>query len=208
MQMSCMMSRVKKYCFAAGCGLLLPLLFSCAQPEARLPLTPLNEETMTQDYLIGAEDIIEVMVWKNPDLSRVVNVRPDGRISLPLIGDVQAAGLTAIQLRDSISESLKNYYKQTPEVSVIVNQVNSYAIYVLGEVRTPGKYVVKSGTTFLQAVTLAGGFTDFASKSNILLRRRGIGDAQETAIGIAYKDVLVGKQSNILLKPGDTIIIP
>jgi polysaccharide export outer membrane protein len=163
---------------------------------------------MTQDYLIGAEDIIEVMVWKNPDLSRVVNVRPDGRISLPLIGDVQAAGLTAIQLRDSISESLKNYYKQTPEVSVIVNQVNSYAIYVLGEVRTPGKYVVKSGTTFLQAVTLAGGFTDFASKSNILLRRRGIGDAQETAIGIAYKDVLVGKQSNILLKPGDTIIIP
>ena len=127
---------------------------------------------------------------------------------MPLIGDVQAAGLTAEHLRDVIAEKLKSYYKEPPQISVILQQVNSYAIYVLGEVRSPGKYVVKTKTTFLQAVTLAGGFTDFASKNRILIRRRGDEHAQESSMSIKYKDVIAGRQNNILLKPGDTIIIP
>ena len=200
--------QTKLYGFLIGCGALLLFLDSCAQSHIQLPPTPLEEQTITQNYVIGSEDIIEVMVWKNPDLSRVVNVRPDGKISLPLVGDIQAAGQTAVQLRDSIAESLEQYYKQPPQVSVIVNQVNSYAIYILGEVQAPGKYVVKSGTTFLQAVTLAGGFTEFASKNRIMLRRRGTEESHETSASITYRDIISGKQSNILLQPGDTIIIP
>jgi polysaccharide export outer membrane protein len=191
-----------------GCGVLLPLLFSCTPPEVRLPAPPPEEQSLSQDYLIGPEDVVEVMVWKNPDLSRVVNVRPDGKISLPLIGDLQAAGLTAEQLRDEVTKKLKVYYKEPPQVSVIVRQVNSYAIYILGEVRSPGRYVVKTGTTFLQAVTLAGGFTDFAATNRIMVRRRGKKGAKETVIHIRYKDVIAGKQDNILLKPGDTLIVP
>jgi polysaccharide export outer membrane protein len=188
--------------------MLLPLLFSCAPPEIQLPSTPVEEHAVLQDYLIGPEDVIEVMVWKNADLSRVSNVRPDGKISLPLIGDIQAAGLTAVQLKEAIAEHLKTYYKEPPQVSVIVQQVNSYAIYVLGEVRSPGRYVVKTGTTFLQAVTLAGGFTDFAGTNRIMVRRRGNEVSQETAMAIRYKDIIAGKQSNVMLRPGDTIVIP
>ena len=190
------------------CALLL--LTSCATyPTAQLTPEDLSkEEGIPSTYQIGAEDVLEVQVWKNPDLSRVVTVRPDGKISLPLIGDIQAAGLTATQLKEVVTEKLKAYYKEPPEVSVLVQQVNSYAIYILGEVSSPGKYVVKSGTTFLQAITLAGGFTPFASTSNITLLRKGK-EGKETAVRINYKDILAGKlEYNILLKPGDTIIVP
>jgi polysaccharide export outer membrane protein len=134
-------------------------------------------------------------------------VRPDGKISLPLIGDVLAAGLTATQLTEAVTEKLQAYYKEPPQVTVIVNQVNSYAIYILGEVRTQGKQVVRSGTTFLQAISLAGGFTPFASTKKITLRRRG-STGNETVMSIRYKDVMTGKQANLVLKPGDTIIVP
>jgi polysaccharide export outer membrane protein len=134
-------------------------------------------------------------------------VRPDGKISLPLIGDVQAAGLTASQLTEAVTEKLKAYYKEPAQVTVIVHQVNSYAIYMLGEIRGQGKHVVRSGTTFLQAISIAGGFTQFASTSKITLRRRGA-DGQESVIPIRYKDVLAGQQANLILKPGDTIIVP
>jgi len=166
-----------------------------------------EEELLSQDYIIGSEDSVEVQVWKNPDLSRTVTVRPDGKISLPLIGDVQAAGQSAAQLTEAVTEKLKAYYKEPAQVTVIVNQVNSYAIYVLGEVKGQGKHVVRSGTTFLQAISLAGGFTPFASKNKITLRRRG-GDGKETALLIRYKDVLAGQQANLILKPGDTILVP
>lgn len=199
---------LKKIKSIVGCGIVLFFFTSCASTDVQ-PSIPHTEESFdAQDYLIGAEDVVEVIVWKNADLSRTTNVRPDGKISLPLIGDVQAAGRTAEHLRDVIAEKLKSYYKEPPEISVILQQVNSYAIYVLGEVRSPGKYVVKTETTFLQAVTLAGGFTDFASKNRILVRRKGDGHVQESSMSIKYKDVLAGRQNNILLKPGDTVIIP
>jgi polysaccharide export outer membrane protein len=185
----------------------MTLLVSCAEHAGQLPLLAEEEKVGEQEYLIGPEDVVEVMVWKNPDLSREVTVRPDGKLSLPLIGDVQAAGITVPQLTEQIAEKLKGYYKEPPQVSVIVRQVNSYAVYVLGAVRNPGRYVVKSGTTFLQAIALAQGFTEFAATKKIILRRRVAG-GEEAAMPVRYQDVVAGKQQNIVLKPGDTIIVP
>lgn len=190
------------------------LLVACATPAGDVAPTPPEGDAgqadapSTEDYQIGAEDVVEVMVWKNEDLSRVVNVRPDGKISLPLIGDLQAAGKTAEGLRVTIADELKQYYKEPPPVSVIVQQVNSYAIYVLGQVQNQGRYVVKSGTTFLQALSLAGGFTPYASRNRVVLRRKRPDGQGETATRIRYKDVVVGKQANILLRRGDTIVVP
>ena len=192
-----------------SCSLLFPLLYACSAQVAPSPtaMSSQEEDALSQDYVIGADDSVEVQVWKNPDLSRTVTVRPDGKISLPLIGDVSAAGQTATQLTEAVTEKLKVYYREPAQVTVIVSQVNSYVIYVLGEVKTQGKQVVHSGTTFLQAVSLAGGFTQFASTSKITLRRRD-STGKETAIAIRYKDVLTGRQANLVLKPGDTIIVP
>ena len=186
--------------------LLLPLLHSCTPPIP--PATLPGEATSPmEEYALGAEDSVEVQVWKNPDLSRTVTVRPDGKVSLPLVGDVQASGLTAMQLAEAVTEKLQAYYKEPAQVTVIVNPVNSYAIYMLGEIRNQGKQQVRSGTTFLQAISLAGGFSQFASTNRIVLRRRD-NDGKEISIPIPYKDVLAGHQPNMVLKPGDTIIVP
>jgi polysaccharide export outer membrane protein len=192
-----------------SCSLLFPLLYACSAQVAPSPtaISSQEEEALSQDYVIGPEDSVEVQVWKNPDLSRTVTVRPDGKISLPLIGDMPAAGQTVTQLTEAVTEKLKTYYKEPAQVTVIVNQVNSYMIYVLGEVRLQGKQVVRSGTTFLQSIALAGGFTPFATTSKITLRRRD-STGKETVIPIRYKDVLNGQQANLVLKSGDTIIVP
>jgi polysaccharide export outer membrane protein len=159
-----------------------------------------------KDYKLGPEDVIEVIVWKNSDLSRTVTVRPDGKISLPLVGDVQVAGNTVTEVTENITQKLQEFYREPPHVSVIVQQVNSYAIYILGEVSKPGKYVVKTGTTFLQAMALAGGLTQFSSGKRILIRRRLTLD-KETALQLRYKDVVSGKRENVILKAGDVIIV-
>src|SRR5215467_11579568 len=201
--------RVKWYRTLVGYSFLFPLLYACSAqvPSSPTAMPSQEEEALPQDYVIGSEDSVEVQVWKNPDLSRTVTVRPDGKISLPLIGDVQAAGQTAAQLTDAVTEKLKTYYKEPAQVTVIVHQVNSYAIYVLGEVKGQGKQVVRSGTTFLQAISLAEGFTPFASKNKIALHHRD-SDSKETVLLIRYKDILAGQQANLILKPGDTIIVP
>jgi polysaccharide export outer membrane protein len=191
-----------------GASVILGLCSACSQPVLQNPPTPIELPVTTEEYLIGSEDVIEVMVWKNPDLSRVVNVRPDGKVSLPLIGDIKAAGRTATQLQDELTERLKAYYKELPPVSVIVQQVNSYAIYIVGEVKSPGKYVVKSGTTFLQAIALAGGFNEFAATKKILVRSIDSQALKETATSVNYKEVVTGRKNNIFLNPGDTIIVP
>lgn len=192
---------------------MITLLYACAPSVMDIPSVPPEMQSAEQnvpveDYQIGAEDVVEVMVWKNQDLSRVVNVRPDGKISLPLIGDLQAAGQTPEQLKTSIAASLKQYYKEPAQVSVIVQQINSYAVYILGQVQTPGRYVVKSGTTFLQALSLAGGFSPYAGTNRIILRRQRQNGQGETAMRLRFQDVVVGKQQNILLSRGDTIVVP
>jgi polysaccharide export outer membrane protein len=159
-----------------------------------------------QDYKLGPEDVIEIIVWKNSDLSRTVTVRPDGKISLPLVRDVQVAGNTVAEVTEKITRKLHAFYREPPQVSVIVQQVNSYAIYILGTVNNPGKYLVKTGTTFLQAMALAGGLTQFASGNRTLIRRRVTSD-KETALQLRYKDVVSGKRVDVMLKAGDVIIV-
>jgi polysaccharide export outer membrane protein len=188
---------------------LLCILCSCAKVAVQHPFTISAEPQGDDDYQLGPEDIIEVLVWKNADLSKVVTVRPDGRISLPLIGDVQASGLTAIQVKEVISGKLEEYYKEPPLVSLIVQQANSYVIYVMGEVQRPAQYQVKRGTTFLQAIALAGGFTPFASTNNIVVLRKSNENNLQISITIRYKDIVSGRNlgNNILLRPGDTVVI-
>ncbi|HJS66386.1 MAG TPA: polysaccharide biosynthesis/export family protein [Nitrospiraceae bacterium] len=164
---------------------------------------------VTSDYTIGPEDVLEITVWRNTDLSKVVAVRPDGRISLPLIGDVGAAGRTAAELAGAIAEKLKEF-KENPQVSIVVKEVNSYAIYVLGEVTKPGKYPLLSKTTLLQAITLASGFTPAAARNKMVIFRFGDQNGKDIKIKASYDDIIMRDESpqNIQLKPGDTIVVP
>ncbi|MBI2413911.1 MAG: polysaccharide biosynthesis/export family protein [Deltaproteobacteria bacterium] len=158
-------------------------------------------------YQIGPEDALEISVWKNPELSKTVLVRLDGKISLPLIGDVQAAGLTPQELRDGIVERLKEY-QATAVVSVIVQDIRSYKVYMIGEIKTPGTYVLKSKTTLLQAIALAGGFTQYASKNSMTLVRQKEGGGEEK-IKVRFDDLLSDKKDgSVVLKPGDTVFVP
>jgi len=157
-----------------------------------------------EEYQIGPEDVLEVSVWKNADVSKVVTVRPDGIITLPLTGDIKVSGQTAEQVRSEIKRRLERYL-EAPEVSVTVADVRSYNFFILGEVKVPGKYQVKSHTTLLQAVALAGGFSTFADTNNIVVVRRSPRAGQQR-IRVKYADLV--KRGDIGLSPGDTIIVP
>ncbi|MGH7232625.1 MAG: polysaccharide biosynthesis/export family protein [Nitrospiraceae bacterium] len=163
---------------------------------------------VTSDYYIGPEDVLEIIVWRNGDLSKVVTVRPDGRISLPLLGDIEATGLTPAELTASIVNRLKQF-KETPTVSVILQQVNSYSVYVLGEVSKPSRYSLKSKTTLIQALTIAGGFTPIAARNKIVIFRWE-GKNNEVKLKASYDDIVLkeGNHQNVILKPGDTIVVP
>jgi polysaccharide export outer membrane protein len=184
------------------------------QPSAKLPPSDnaaLEKHSLkvTSEYYIGPEDVLEIIVWKNADLSKVVSVRPDGRISLPLLGDIDAIGLTPAQLTANIVSKL-NQYKETPTVSVILQQVNSYLIYVLGEVANPGRFFLKSKTTLLQAITGAGGFAPTASRNKIVVFRWDPEQNKEIKLKASYDDIVLrdGSNQNLVLKPGDTIVVP
>jgi polysaccharide export outer membrane protein len=162
---------------------------------------------ISEDYVVGQGDALEVFVWRNEQLSRGVTVRPDGKISLPLIQDIQAEGLTAIQLRDQITRRFKQYV-ENPTVAVIVTQINSYKINVLGKVGQPGIYAITTKTTFLEAISMAGGFTEWANQRKItVIRSQG---GQKKKLRINYKKIISGKDpsQNITLNRGDTIIVP
>ena len=162
---------------------------------------------VTPDYYIGPEDVLEISVWRNADLSKQVAVRPDGRISLPLLGDIEANGVTPLELTGIIANRLKQF-KETPTVSIIVQQVNSYGFYVLGEVSRPGRYPLKSKTTLLQAITMAGGFTPTAARNRLVVFR--MKDGKEEKLKASYLDIVMkdARNQNVLLKPGDTIVVP
>ena len=164
---------------------------------------------VTSDYFIGPEDVLDITVWRNADLSKQVTVRPDGRISLPLIGDISAVGKTAAQLSEDISAKLKEY-KENPQVSIVVKEVNSYAIYVLGEVVKPGKYPLKSKTTLLQAITIASGFTPTAARNKIVVFRFAKDGAGQIKMKASYDDIVLrdGSNQNFEMKPGDQIVVP
>jgi polysaccharide biosynthesis/export protein len=158
-------------------------------------------------FVIGNDDVLAINVWKEPDISRSIPVRSDGKISLPLVGEVQAAGLTPLTLEKDIASKLKNYISE-PEVTVMVQQVNSQKFNILGQVVRPGSFVIANSPTVLDAIALAGGFRDFAKKKSIYVLRQG--PTGESRIPFNYKDVSQGKNmsQNIKLQPGDTIIVP
>lgn len=187
-------------------------LASCAE----IPPSDIIQEANRQvanEFLLGPEDVVEVNVWRNQDLSRTVIVRPDGMISLPLIGDVQASGLTAAQVGEKISKRLTEY-KENPAVSVSVKEINSYYIYVVGEVIHPGKFALKSYATVLQGISLAGGFTQYASRNRMAVLRwsasKGSGNERQVRIPVSYDDLISGKGrvGNFTLMSGDTIVVP
>jgi polysaccharide biosynthesis/export protein len=163
--------------------------------------------TNDPNYVIGAQDVIDINVWKEPDLTRSVPVRPDGKISMPLLNDVQAAGLTPMQLTTQISNSLKKFISD-PQVTVVVAQINSQRIYILGEVNGGGVKLLLPGMTMLEALSSAGGFTMFANVKKIYLLRNV--DGKQEKFPFNYKDVIHGKtpEENIPMKAGDTIIVP
>jgi|SRR5437773_2231340 len=190
-----------------------PFAFAQEKPAPAANVAPQasekNSMIVTSDYYIGPEDILEIIVWRNADLSKVVTVRPDGRISLPLLGDIEATGLTPGQLTTNIVTKLKQF-KETPTVSVILQQGNSYAVYVLGEVGKPGRYFLKSKTTLLQAITNAGGFAPIAARNRIVIFRWVEGKNQEIKLKASYDEIVLKDNSdqNVILKPGDTIVVP
>jgi polysaccharide biosynthesis/export protein len=158
------------------------------------------------DYVIGDDDTLRISVWKEPDLNATLPVRPDGKISLPLLDDVQASGLTPMQLAASIHEKLKKYIAD-PRVTVVVTAMNSRRVFVTGEVLHPGAMALLPNMTMLQALSSAG-FTQFANPKAIYLLRTDNG--RQKKLPFNYKDVVKGKHpdENILLKPGDTIVVP
>jgi polysaccharide export outer membrane protein len=166
-----------------------------------------NVATQDPSYVIGSQDMLDVSVWREPDFSRTVPVRPDGKISLPLLNDMQAAGLTPSQLAAELTKSL-NKFVTNPQVTIIVTQINSQRFYILGEAARPGASTLIPEMTILQALSNAGGFTPYANSKKIYLLREENGKQQKLSFN--YKDVVAGKRTeqNIVLKNGDTIVVP
>lgn len=160
------------------------------------------------DYLIGDDDQLQVNVWNEPDLKQSLPVRSDGKITLPLIGEIQAAGQTPSQLQQAITSRLKAFITH-PDVTVIVLQMNSRKFNVLGRVAKPGSYPLTSTTTVLDAIAQAGGFQDFAKEKDIYILRKKDG-RREARIPFNYKAVIKGKnaEENIVLEPHDTVVVP
>ena len=160
----------------------------------------------TNDYRIGPEDLLDISVWKNPELSRTVPVRPDGKVSIPLVNDIQAEGLTPGELREQLSAKLAEFIP-APEVSVIVREVHSIKVAVVGSVRTPGRYALRSSATVLDLIALAQGFTDFAARDRIVVLRQRNG--QTRRIPFNFGRAAEGDdRANIPVEPGDIIVVP
>ncbi len=184
------------------------------QPTVQAPLAPASTAPVPEqpaavppDYVIGPDDVLSVVFWEQQNHGGDVIVRPDGKITLPLINDVQAAGLTPEELRQAIVTASTKFLRD-PNVTVIVKQTNSRRVYVTGRVNRPGTYVITTPVTVLQMLALAGGVAEFAKKDEIVVMRTEGGQTHSHKFN--YKDVIKGKklEQNILLKPGDTVIVP
>ena len=191
------------YGVALMLGLILPSI-SHGQAAATMNGT---DTSSLEEYRIGAEDTLQISVWRNEAMSKTIPVRPDGMISLPLLNDVKAAGLTPSELRQVLATKLAEYMP-TPEVSVILTDVRSFKVSVIGEVRRPARYELKSWTTILDVLALAGGFTEFAARGRIVVLRPN-GKAIKSIL-FNYNKVVTagGEQENFYLRPGDIVLVP
>jgi polysaccharide biosynthesis/export protein len=170
------------------------------------PTANSDGSSLVPDYRINAGDKLRVEVYKQEQLSQSLQVRPDGKITLPLLGDIVAVGMTPIELRDRISTSLKEYITN-PVVTVIVNEATPQTVFVMGEVNKPGTVTLNGPMTVLQALAMAGGVTEWAKTKDIRVLRKGAGGTQQS-IAFAYKDAMKGQGTPIYLQPGDMIVVP
>jgi polysaccharide biosynthesis/export protein len=209
------MKQWRQLTLAGGILFAVPAMALQGQTQNPAPVAAKQAATATNspiaandpDYKIGPQDVLTINVWKEPDVSREVPVRPDGKISLPLLNDVEAAGLTPMQLANSLTESLKKFMS-SPQVTVIVKEINSRRVYVIGEVVRAGTFPLLPKMTVLQIVSSCGGFTQFANPKKIYVLRTK--DGKQTKIPFNYKEVVSGKNpgQNIELEPGDTVVVP
>jgi polysaccharide export outer membrane protein len=182
-----------------------------ASPSTPAPIAadPNAAQAHDNSFVIGNDDVLAINVWKEPDVSRpAIPVRSDGKISLPLVGEVQAAGLTPLKLEQAIAAKLQNFISQ-PEVTVIVQQINSQKYNVLGQVNRPGTFVITNSLTVLDAIAISGGFRDFAKQKAIYVLRQN-SDGTQARLPFNYKEVVKGKnpEQNVKIQPKDTIVVP
>jgi polysaccharide export outer membrane protein len=173
------------------------VLCSIASADEPAPVTNLPE------YRIGIDDVLDVAVWNVAELQKTVPVRPDGKISLPLVNDITAAGLTPMELRAQLTKQMATFV-QNPDVSVVVREIRSLKVSVIGQVRTPGRYDIKGPATVLDALALAGGFTEFAARRKITILR----SAQFLRFDYDLAVSKGGLKNNLLIKPGDIVVVP
>ena len=186
-------------------------------PSQKAPATPAKKPAAVPavqpapppppGYVIGPDDVLQIVYWREKDVSADVTVRPDGMISLPLLNDVPVNGLTPEQLREKLTELAKKFYDD-PVVSVVVKQINSRKVFIIGEVGKPGPYLLTAPTNVLQLISIAGGLREFAKEKDIKIMRTENG--KQLTLPFNYKDVIKGKnlKQNIELRPGDTVIVP
>lgn len=185
--------------------ILSPVSTNSQERKETLPVQIQSGIPVDSDqYVIGPEDVLFIHVWKEDALSKTVPVRMDGKISLPLVDDVQAADLTPLQLKEFLTNKLKSVI-DNPTVSVTVMEANSFKVYVMGQVKQPGVHKLRSQTSFVQLITMVGGFTDWADQKNILIIRKEKG--KEERIKVNYKRIIDGKDPDIIIKRGDTVIV-
>jgi polysaccharide biosynthesis/export protein len=187
-----------------------PRLQMAVVTPANDPADPVQADSKPSDdsFVIGADDVLAVNVWKEPDISRSIPVRSDGKITLPLVGELQAGGQTPRQLQQEIASKLRSFISE-PEVTVMVQEVRSQRFNILGQVVKPGSYVLSNSAKVLDAIALAGGFRDFAKKKSIFVLRANATGGQ-LRLPFNYADVIKGKnpEQNIGLKPHDIIVVP
>ncbi|MDP9055202.1 MAG: polysaccharide biosynthesis/export family protein [Acidobacteriota bacterium] len=202
------MQRLKRKMLSGNC--LAGLIFAgvicqqaanaAAEPEATVAPPSVNT-----DYRLGPEDVVDIFVWKEPDLSTSVVVRPDGKISLPLAGEIEVTGRSASQLQQDIAARLQKYVSQ-PIVNVMVKQINSQKISVLGEVRKPDVYKIKTRVSVLDAIAMAGGFTDLARPTKVVVLRK-TAEGQQQRFRLNLKEITEGQGQPFYLEPLDTVYV-
>ena len=199
-------------CFALSLGVWAQATGGTTPPapsvQAPQNADPTAPKAHDDSFVIGNDDVLAINVWKEPDISRSIPVRSDGKISLPLVGEVQATGQTPLKLEQEIAARLKSYIGE-PEVTVIVQQINSQKFNILGQVTRPGSYPIANAATVLDAIAVAGGFRDFAKQKSIYILRQNA-DGSQVRLRFNYKEVVKGDNpaQNIKLQPRDTIVVP
>ena len=201
------MNKIVRHLWILQVAVVLAVLHGCSSYEPVRVDAPAAHKPALMEYVIGPADELSISVWNHQDLNRTVTVRPDGKFSFSLVGEIQASGLTPLQLQNEMEEALGKFIDVIPgEVVVVVDEVHSYTVSVLGEVRRPGRFEFQSQSTILDALAMAGGLTDFAGKDLVVMRRNG---AETEKLEFNYRNLVKGSddRAHVLIFPGDIIVV-